>query len=298
MVLVPRSRSPLPRRPRQNTAACDSFPISGNDVVLLSCFDGIATGAKVLSEMLGTLSLMVPWEIDPACIAVSSFHFPKMVHRGDFLKDNPEDVCALVQLHDPSASKVVFLIGAPPCPDFSTIRADSPGRTGPEGQKFTAFCRWARKLEDGLAPRRILWLVENVVLSDRGEVDFFSKELQCDAVLVDSADIGVISRPRLWWSRIPWCSNPVSPITGGALRWSKAKGHHQVHIDGPSTDPRALEGDGLRFSDKVREGKAHLPCMTTPAPSDAGRSAPKKMRGRIPPDAKARWLQHGRQFAP
>ena len=99
VVLVPRSRSPLPRRPRQNTAACDSFPISGNDVVLLSCFDGIATGAKVLSEMLGTLSLMVSWEIDPACIAVSSFHFPKMVHRGDFLKDNPEDVCALVQQH-------------------------------------------------------------------------------------------------------------------------------------------------------------------------------------------------------
>ncbi len=41
-----------------------------------------------------------------------------------------------------------------------------------------------------------------------------------------------------------------------------------------------------------------IPCLTTPAPSESGRAAPKKLKGRIPPDAKARWLQDSRQYAP
>ena len=111
------------------------------------------------------------------------------------------------------------MASAPPCPDFSSIRSDAPGLTGPEGQKFTSYCRFAREIEKGIQPRRVLHLVENVVLGDKGEADFFSDELGCQAVLIDAADFGLVSRPRLWWSGIPWLSAPTSPFTGKAGAW-------------------------------------------------------------------------------
>ena len=40
-----------------------------------------------------------------------------------------------------------------------------------------------------------------------------------------------------------------------------------------------------------------LPCMTTPAPDEHGRPAPKKVRGKIQSDTRQRWLDGGRQWA-
>ena len=59
-----------------------------------------------------------------------------------------------------------------------------------------------------------------------------------------------------------------------------------------------LELDGYTLHEKVISHSTVLPCFTTPAPTEAGRSAPKRMKGRIDPEAKTRWLQDSRTYAP
>ena len=56
--------------------------------------------------------------------------------------------------------------------------------------------------------------------------------------------------------------------------------------------------DGYQLSSKVVDHSVVLPCFTTPAPTDAGRSAPKRMKGRIDPESKTRWMQDNRTYAP
>ena len=134
-VVIADNRPPLPRRISQPRA--EASPVSGNDIILLSCFDGIATAAHVLTQMFGTLFLFVAWEVDPECLLITKRHFPQVVAR-----------------------------------DFSAIRPDAPGRSGPEGQKFFHYCTWCREVESGLPHHRVGYLVENVILQDRGEADF------------------------------------------------------------------------------------------------------------------------------
>ena len=196
------NRPPLPRRISQRSA--EAFPVSGNDIILLSCFDGIVTAAHVLTQMFGALFLFVAWEVDPECLLITKHHFPQVVARGDFMSDPAADVVSIVSERDPQGEKLILFVGVPPCADFSPIRPNAPGRSGPEGQKFTNFCTWCREIEAGLPHHRVGYLVENVILQDRGEADFFSNILGCQTVAVDASDFGLISRPRLWWSRVDW----------------------------------------------------------------------------------------------
>ena len=48
----------------------------------------------------------------------------------------------------------------------------------------------------------------------------------------------------------------------------------------------------------VREGRRGLCCLTTPAPTDKGRDAPKHSKQPISQQARQRWLKDNRQYAP
>ena len=41
-----------------------------------------------------------------------------------------------------------------------------------------------------------------------------------------------------------------------------------------------------------------LPCLTTPAPTPEGRPPPKKLRGKMEPERRERWMADNRRFAP
>ena len=57
-------------------------------------------------------------------------------------------------------------------PGFSKIRGDAPGKEGAEGSKFTRYCSFSRQIRDKLPKHNFRKLCENVILSDRSEVDF------------------------------------------------------------------------------------------------------------------------------
>lgn len=272
----------------------------GSDIVVLSWFDGMATGPWVLQQLFGPLRKVIAWEIDPEAILVAQHHIPDIVCRGDFLDDEPQDVAQTVRDFNTDGKVRVVFLGAPPCPDFSTIKGDdAPGSHGQEGQKFLKFVKFAREVEGLLHPIPVGYLVENVILQDRGEIDFFSSALECQAVIMDSADYQVVSRPRLWWSRIPWPSQTHHPFTNQPLQWTKNQKLYRLHVGEPPHDLNTIQTDGWSFHPTVVNRQKILPCFTAPAPSESGRPAPKKLKGRIDdPPTKARWLADQRTFAP
>ena len=261
-----------------------------------AAFEGIGVAAMVLQDLVGPLALHVSWECDPECLVLLQRHFPQALHRGDFLEDDPKAVAELVRQADPDAKMTIIQASAPPCPDFSRIKDDAPGKEGAEGSKFPKYCSFAKAVREELPEHYFLQLCENVILSDQGEVEFFSQQLGVPAVIADASDYKAVSRPRLWWSSIDWTKS--SPVTGAPLQWSKQYKLHKLHIDDWPTDLQHMETEGLEFHETVTSGRQTIPCFTTPAPTEAGRAAPRSMKGKLDPLVKSRWLSDGRCYAP
>ena len=79
---------------------------------------------------------------------------------------------------------------------FSGIKGlQAKGTYGPEGSKFVAWAEWLSQFRK-TCPLPALFLVENVVMASAFQAKL-SHVLQCDCFLVDAADWGVVSHPRL-----------------------------------------------------------------------------------------------------
>ena len=138
------------------------------------------------------------WEVDVAAQRVCSQHFQNVVtHRSDIRDDDVEEVAKEIERRDPQAYPLV-------------------------GDRRAALSR--------LHGRHMAILVENVVMACHGDINYFSQRLQ-----YNSADLGVVQRPRLWWCRVDWTkctdrlhlpaqSRPPAPLsfagTSSARSWS------------------------------------------------------------------------------
>ena len=204
----PKGKSKPPPTPSKSLS---SLKITGDQVILLSCFDGIGSAAFALTELIGEVFLHVAWEVDPECIAVVQQHFPAAHNRGDFMQEDMSDLIGLINHCDPNAEKIIIFASAPPCPDFSRVCEDAAGKEGQEGRKFVEYCNFSKEVKRQLHHKTILNLCENVVLQDKGEIAYFEKALECSAVVVDAADFGLVSRPRLFWTDIHWGESATPP---------------------------------------------------------------------------------------
>jgi len=124
----------------------------------------------------------------------------------------------------------------------------------------------------------------------KDEIDHFSEQLQCKPIMVDAADLGVIRRPRLWWSNANWDTANV--------KLQQCDHWRRLHITTPHQQIGTIDTGGLKWRPSVLDGTILLPCLTTPAPADDGRPAPKRARHTTSPAAWQRWQQDSRQFAP
>ena len=270
----------------------------GKKLIHLAFFDGIGVAELALENLVGAPLAYLSWEICEDCICLLSKNFPHVVHRGDFQQENPSALAAYIQDLDPAGEAIIILSGGPPCHDFSGIKDTAKGRAGTEGVKFVQFADFVAKLEPMVKPRDILPLIENVVMQNPGDIHYFSNAVQAQPTLLDPADFTIISRPRLFWTRLRWCDLQTCPLTGKQLRWSKVNKIPKLHVDLPVESAACFDTQGLQFHDKVVDGSCKLPCLTTPAPTAEGRPPPRKMRGRLAPEVKSRWLQDQRCYAP
>ena len=165
----------------------------------------------VLSQMIGRPSLAFSWETDPECLLAAGKRVPSVQQRGDLFVDDMKEIARLIHQHDPSGSCVVLLTGGPPCHDYRVIKQVSDGREGVEGPKFVKFADSMETLEASLPNHRVAPLIENVLMSNNDDILYLSDRLKSQPILVDSADRGAVSRPRLWWSRINWTSVRTNP---------------------------------------------------------------------------------------
>lgn len=120
----------------------------------------------------------------------------------DFLQEDIHNLAQVVSDRDPNSEKIIVFASAPPCPDFSRVCPDAPGKEGQEGRKFVEFRKLADRVRQQLPHPVKKMLCENVVLQDKGEISYFEKALGCSAVVLDSTDFGLVSRPRLFWTDI------------------------------------------------------------------------------------------------
>ena len=86
---------------RSTVRLTPKLDIKGENVIVLSVFDGIGTGILAIKELIGEPRLALSWEIDPAACKVVAHHLPFVRNRGDFLADSPADVAHLINRNDP-----------------------------------------------------------------------------------------------------------------------------------------------------------------------------------------------------
>ena len=264
----------------------------------MSCFDGIGC-ARVAAEALEPHwpppKAYISWEIDDDACQVTARMF-EVIHRGNFLNEDFKNLEKMLRDIDPREQCLILLCAGPPCVDFSVVKGDSGlGRDGPEGVKFEQFVDWQKELVKHTGSRPIRRLVENVIPQRRGDVVYFETKLGCQAVIMDAADFKKISRPRVWWSDVDWNDDSIAKVLGDQVSWKKHFGSWRISAPQTATTPFIPEG---WKHPTCWDDDKQLPCLTTPAPTDEGRPAPKSSRGKMDSRTHERWLASNRQFAP
>ena len=270
------------------------------DVILLSFFDGIGS-ASLAHESLGVrVRATMEWEIDPCAIAVSSKVSRGLrMKRGNLLHDDPGVVATMLQDLLRDKESLVLVTAGPPCPDYSRLSATSPGREGDSGQLSVRFAEFLQAVE-AKVQKKFHILIENVLLQKSTDLTWFNRALDAQPVVADASSFGMISRPRTWWTRVNWAAMTTHPYQPDQkLKWDKVDGLSRLQSLGISKDlPESFTMPGLSFHEDISSGKRTLPCLTTPAPSDEGRPAPKRMKGKLSAAVKRKWLEGNRQYAP
>ena len=264
----------------------------------MSAFDGIGCAriaAESLAPHLAAPLAYIAWEIEAGCQNLTSRVY-EVTHRGDITQENFQGLADILDSVDPDREAVVLLTAGPPCVDFTIIKGDqAPGRDGPEGIKFDIFVQWQRTLKEHLQGRPLRRLVENVLPHRRGDIAHFENTLTCKAVIIDAAIFGKISRPRVWWSDVQWDDKSINEVFGNQTAWKKEFGTWK--LTAPQTPEEVFIPQGWKSPTCWQEGKI-LPCLTTPAPTEAGRRAPKSAQGRMSAQTYHRWVEDSRCFAP
>lgn len=275
-----------------------STPQTGTPVILLSVFDGIGCSKLALDMVLDHTQCYLlgylAWEIDQDCINLTS-QAHQVHHRGDFMQDDLNEIVQQITAWDPEERAILLFCAGPPCPDYSRI-TEGPGRDGTEGIKFEHYAKWQKQLVALIGQRRAAKLTENVIPHRRGDIQYFeTTKLGQQAIIFDAAEFKRISRPRVWWSNIDWDDPTVTKVLGQNLTWKKHFGTHKVCCPQPISE--AHIPDGWTAPECWAQGDI-LPCLTTPAPTDSGRAAPRSSKGKMDSATYGRWVADNRQYAP
>ena len=274
-----------------------SLPAS---VIHLDFFSGIGSATLALGRLGISVRCVLSWEIDAAAIKVARKASRKTIksQRGSILDDSPAAVAEAIEQVHGGAADLLVITAAAPCPDFSRIRANGPGRTGSSGSLFVKFTEFLGELLNLLPGRRACLLAENVQMQNPADIQWFCKAMHAEVVLADAADYGAIHRPRLWWSWTDWTSIRQYPGKASTIRWQRHGKLPRIHLEVTKDDLADVQPTGLVFHDKVHRGEVLLPCLTTPAVEESGREAPKSLKGKIDSVTRARWIEGKRQWAP
>lgn len=129
------------------------------------------------------------YEILPEAIAVSSHHFPWIIHHGDLYNANWNDYKGFD-----------LVIGGMVCKSLSRIRIENKqvnnGLLGSSGIVY--------KLQEALSVIQPKWFMgENVIPSCQEDLQEINRIMGVDGILINSASFSAQDRERYYWTNIP-----------------------------------------------------------------------------------------------
>ena len=156
---------------------------------VLSLCGGIETGLLALHELCIPVKEYHTYEILPEAIAVSTYHFPQIIHHGDLYEANFE------QFKD-----FDLLLAGTCCQSLSKARIENKeinnGLNGKSGIFYKAI--------EALNIIKPKWFMfENVIPSNKKDLEEMTKCIGVDPVLLNSNKFSAQDRERYYWTNIP-----------------------------------------------------------------------------------------------
>ena len=163
---------------------------------ILSLCGGIETGILALQHLDIPIAEYHTYEILSEAIAVSSYHFPWIIHHGDLLDADWNDYKGFD-----------LVIGGMCCQSLSRVRIENKevnnGLLGKSGIVYEL-----QKALDIIQPK--WFMAENVIPSDEDDLKEINRIMGVDGVLINSNRFSAQDRERYYWTNIPIASIPES----------------------------------------------------------------------------------------
>lgn len=161
---------------------------------VLSLCGGIETGILALQRIGIPIAEYHTYEILPEAIAVSSHHFPWIIHHGDLYEADWNDYKGFD-----------LVIGGMTCTSLSRVRIENReinnGLLGKSGIVY--------ELQKALEIIKPKWfMAENVIPSNEEDLKELNRIMGVDAVLINSNRFSAQDRERYYWTNIP-----IAPIS-------------------------------------------------------------------------------------
>ena len=163
---------------------------------ILSLCGGIETGILALQHLDIPIAEYHTYEILPEAIAVSSYHFPWIIHHGDLFDADWNDYKGFD-----------LVIGGMCCQSLSRVRIENKevnnGLLGKSGIVYEL-----QKALDIIQPK--WFMAENVIPSDEDDLKEINRIMGVDGVLINSNKFSAQDRERYYWTNIHIASIPES----------------------------------------------------------------------------------------
>jgi len=196
--------------------------LGGENVVVLSLFDGIGCGRIALERVGIDVNKYYASEIDTSAIQVAKKNYPDIIEIGDITKVSYENGFLKTEKGVFDVGHIDLVCGGSPCTNFSSI-GYANGMTSNavdiltldqymklknanatfDGQS-ALFWEYIRILKE---VRPDYYLLENVVMAKKWE-KIISKNLFCEPLRINSSLVSAQNRPRLYWTNIPCTKYP------------------------------------------------------------------------------------------
>lgn len=162
---------------------------------VLSLCGGVETGLYALQRLDIPIEEYHTYEILPEAIAVSSYHFPFIIHHGD-----------LYEADFKQFEGFDLILAGTCCQSLSRVRIEDKGVNAGLNGKSGIFYKAVEALKI-IKPKWFMF--ENVIPSQDDDLKEMTECIGIDPILIDSALFSAQSRERYYWTNIPLNSLPT-----------------------------------------------------------------------------------------
>ena len=153
---------------------------------------------------MGAQVISVSAENSPEVDAVAHMSMPNTVHVNDVAAIQGQDLLAVIKRRTIS---VILIGGGAPCQGNSELNKHRRGISDPRtvgaihAARIERELRAAAKKVNMALPPVGTW-IENVASAPREAIDFYTKIIGSDPILINADQFGYVQRNRLFWGQI------------------------------------------------------------------------------------------------